>query len=352
MPRKPISCPRTISSRSSPSRVSPVTCCVVIRLRSRVGHDPAERPALGRHGRRCAHSGPPARRRVPIAGRARGAPSGDRHRPARDYRRMTGVRQGSNCPVRTPPESSSLLVSADRPGGGAAGRRRAPPRPGPARPRARRPGRRCPPYASQVPWSNWYLPRYWPLADTAWGFPPDSHWAMRARCEATSPDGAGPLWRRAPGRRRGGAAPPCADGAEGRRRGGGRGRRGGGGGRVVGAAQQGALGAGVGGRGRAAAHRALHPLPGSGERLAAVGDRASRAPASAPATPPPRRRPRPGRPPAPRAAAPRRAFAVRRPSITAASLRPTDSSARWALTASVMLPDVRMISASVGGSSR
>ena len=32
------------------------------------------------------------------------------------------------------------------------------------------------------------MPRYWPLADTARGFPPDSHWAIRARCDAAVAD--------------------------------------------------------------------------------------------------------------------------------------------------------------------
>ena len=35
-----------------------------------------------------------------------------------------------------------------------------------------------PPSASQVAWENWYLPRYWPLGETAVGSPPDSHSAI------------------------------------------------------------------------------------------------------------------------------------------------------------------------------
>src|SRR4051794_530380 len=35
-----------------------------------------------------------------------------------------------------------------------------------------------PPQACQVSMSNWYLPRYLPLGDTARGLPPDSHFAI------------------------------------------------------------------------------------------------------------------------------------------------------------------------------
>src|SRR3954452_7559901 len=44
-------------------------------------------------------------------------------------------------------------------------------------------GSPVPPIARQVARLNWYLPRYWPSADTAVGFPPDSHCAMRAAGE-------------------------------------------------------------------------------------------------------------------------------------------------------------------------
>src|SRR3954452_10797508 len=47
-------------------------------------------------------------------------------------------------------------------------------------------GSPVPPRDSQVACENWYLPRYWPLGDTAVGSPPDSHWAILAITAATS----------------------------------------------------------------------------------------------------------------------------------------------------------------------
>src|SRR4051794_24743025 len=46
-------------------------------------------------------------------------------------------------------------------------------------------GSPVPPQRSQVAWSNWYLPRYWPLGETARGLPPDSHWAIRLSAAGT-----------------------------------------------------------------------------------------------------------------------------------------------------------------------
>src|SRR3954462_10260902 len=63
--------------------------------------------------------------------------------------------------------------------------------------RACSPSRACagspvPPRRSHVARSNWYLPRYWPSADTAAGLPPDSHCAMRSSVALVESAGALP----------------------------------------------------------------------------------------------------------------------------------------------------------------
>src|SRR5215218_2128208 len=58
-------------------------------------------------------------------------------------------------------------------------------------------GSPVPPYSLQVSRENWYFPRYWPLADTAAGFPEDSQAAILASvafgADAVAPLDAGRL---------------------------------------------------------------------------------------------------------------------------------------------------------------
>ena len=117
-----------------------------------------------------------AARGAPPSGRAsaRGAPAEGRRRSPPGTMPEAGVAG----PAR--PRSCRSLRRCRTPARARCrARRRASRRAGPARPRRRCAGSPVPPRRAQVARSNWYLPRYWPSADTAAGLPPDSHCAMR-----------------------------------------------------------------------------------------------------------------------------------------------------------------------------
>ena len=101
----------------------------------------------------------------------------------------TMFRRGRSVKCQMPLGTRTLSVLTDGPGRGSAlgvehrGAR------GPARPRGPRPGRRCPPRTARCPGRTGTCPGSGP--ETRVGSPPDSHWAIRARWAATSPEAAG-----------------------------------------------------------------------------------------------------------------------------------------------------------------
>ena len=343
MPRKPISWPRTISSRSSPSRVRPVTCCVVIRLRSRVGSsNVTRRPATSPRAQSATaptsrhDTGPDRessatevrrRERAPPAPHPWPRPSPASWRLCSDV----GAPSSARCP-REPRTSNGIDRRAREP---IRAGRRASPRAGPARPRGPRRGRRCRPRTAtcrgRTGTCRGRARRH------ASGRPP----TRTGRCAP-----GGPRRPRGPPRRRARSGVAAGAGA--------------GAGSPAARAAQGALGGAlVRGRGRPRPRGRAPRLGDEVSRRAWAWSRTARRRAMRPS-----RRSRRSRVAATLACAAARsarssaASAVRRARVASSrstmprSASPIVSRALWASTAAVRSPDVSRISTRLGGSAR